>query len=85
LRASFRPVAVKKVKVDIGTTCLKLCRVHREQDNLCVAIAEDDEEDAIQNCTSRDDEKAESQECLDPITYGYWQEIVKCMAGHDEL
>lgn len=72
MRARFRPVAVKKVKVDIGATGLKLCRVHGEQDNLCVAIAEGDKEDAIQNCTSCDDEEAKSQECLDPITYGYW-------------
>jgi hypothetical protein len=63
LRASFRPVAVKQVKVDIGTRRLKLCRVHRKQDNLCVAIAEGDKEDAIQKGTNCDDEEAESQEC----------------------
>jgi hypothetical protein len=72
LRARFRPVAVKEVKVDIGAGGLKLCRVDREQDNLCVAIAQGDKEEAIQNGTSCDDEKTESQECLDPITFGYY-------------
>lgn len=72
MRASFRPVAVKQVKVDIRASGLKLCRVDRKQDGLSVAIAEGEKEDAIQNGTSRNDEEAESQECLDPITCGYW-------------
>lgn len=72
LRVSLRPVAVKEVKVDVGAGGLKLCRVDREQDKLCVAIAEGDNEEAIQKGTSCDDEEAESQECLDPIAYGYY-------------
>jgi hypothetical protein len=87
LRARFRPVAVKQVKVDIGTSGLELFRVHRKQDNLCVAIAEGDKDEAIQNSTGCDDEEAESQKCLDPITYGYWysRRQSNVCRGRDEL
>jgi hypothetical protein len=46
-RACFRPVAVKQVKVDIGTWGLKLRRVQREQNGQREAVAKGEKEDAI--------------------------------------
>ena len=76
-RACFSPVAVKQVKVDVGTGRLKLRRVDREQDRFGVAVAKGEKEGTIQSSTGCNDEEAKPQECLDPIACGYWEETVR--------
>jgi hypothetical protein len=76
-RSGFSPVAVKQVKVDVGAWGFQLGRIKREQGRACVAVGED-EEDAIQNSTSCDDDETASQESIDPVAWVRW-------SGHERM
>jgi hypothetical protein len=77
-RSGFSPVAVKQVKVDVGAWGFELGWIKREQGRACVAVGEGEEEDAIQNSTSCDDDETASQESIDPVAWVGW-------SGHERM